>query len=91
MPHQCPHCHKSIEVRLTAASPSKEMPDNAKVDVGALLESIVDDSTLNDWEQKFVADLRERYEKYGDRIRMSEKQIASLRKIVAGDAGDEWK
>ena len=90
----CPHCKKPLDIRLTVGgtpTPSeKAAVDADTTDVGDLLESIVD-SALNDWEKKFVADLRGRYEKYGDKIKMSEKQLSTLRKIAAGDAGDDWK
>jgi hypothetical protein len=49
-------------------------------DVGELLQAI-DDSQLSGQSVGFVAQTRERYKKYGDRIRVSPKQIAWLQKI----------
>lgn len=36
---------------------------------------------MNDWERKFTADQRERFEKYGADMHLSPKQWAVLRKI----------
>jgi len=46
-----------------------------------LLKSINSDS-LNDWEKQFLKDQKERYEKYKEKILVSEKQMNILRKLV---------
>lgn len=52
-------------------------------DVGGLLEQIHDEDLETGFEVRFVRETRERFEKYGDRIRMSEKQMTVLRRIAA--------
>ncbi len=52
-------------------------------DVGALLEQIHDDELETEFEIDFIRQTRERFAQYGERIRMSEKQMACLQKIAA--------
>lgn len=84
---KCPKCKVDLEVRLTAAPPMQAdqqqriVPDNA--DIGSLLEQINDDD-LDSASSEFVSQTRERFAQYGDRTKMSEKQMAWLRKLAAG-------
>ena len=41
--------------------------------------------TLTPWEQDFIDDLTDRREKYGDRIRISERQEEILERIATKD------
>ena len=50
-----------------------------------LLES-ADSNASTEWEMQFVDDIRERSEKYGGDMFVSEKQIATLEKIARGDS-----
>jgi len=48
-------------------------------------EELLDDAerqAKTDWAMGFVADMRERYDNYGDNMLVSEKQLAALEKIV---------
>jgi hypothetical protein len=59
----------------------KKVP-GSETEVGIMLQSI-DRQNLNPFETSFVNGTLERYEKYGDRIKMSDKQMDTLRKIAA--------
>lgn len=51
-------------------------------------ESLLSDAEMNaanDWEEKFVADLKDKFEQYGRRMYLSETQREHLERI----AGDE--
>jgi len=51
-------------------------------------ESLLSDAEMNaanDWEEKFVSDLRDKFEQYGRRMYLSENQREHLERI----AGDE--
>jgi hypothetical protein len=37
---------------------------------------------LTDWESEFISDMKERYDKYGFAMMISERQIAVLNKIA---------
>ena len=58
-------------------------------DLGELLSQIDDDS-LSGKAADFVTQTRARFEQYGKRTMMSEKQMSWLRKIASGETGDEW-
>jgi hypothetical protein len=48
-------------------------------------ESLLDDAesnAANDWEERFVADMRERYQQYGKRMFISQSQRAHLERIA---------
>lgn len=86
----CPKCQCQLEVKLTFASgPKSSQPQaNASSDLGQLL----DDCEANDPQGKaaeFVADMREKYGRYGATTRVSEKQLSWLHKIASGE-GEEW-
>ena len=83
---QCPNCSAQIELRAVSANTShvttpKKVP-GSETEVGIMLQSI-DRQNLNPFETSFVNGTLERYEKYGDRIKMSDKQMDTLRKIAA--------
>jgi len=90
---ECPHCKNQLQLdsRLTFASgPRSSEPASGSDDLGALLGQIMDDG-LTGQVAEFVTQTRERYEKYGSRTRMSEKQLAWLKRIADGETGqDEW-
>ena len=51
-------------------------------------ESLLSDAEMNaasDWEEKFVSDLKDKFEQYGRRMYLSENQREHLERI----AGDE--
>jgi hypothetical protein len=85
---RCPNCKAEIEVRAVAANTTRAVipptPKPNVSDVGDLLASINPDA-LNDYEREFIETTRERYEKYGDEIRMSPKQMNVLRGIAGKD------
>lgn len=48
-------------------------------------ESLLDDAesnAANDWEEQFVADMRERYQQYGKRMFLSQSQRTHLERIA---------
>lgn len=82
---QCPKCKCVLEVKLVAAPPMQAGDPRAEAGpIGELLDQI-DDKKLNKWEQEFVGSLRERYEEYGERTKLSEKQREILERIVNGE------
>lgn len=88
----CPKCSTVLELSATMAPAQQSQPvpqsSNGTRDLGALLDSI-HDVDLKGAAAKFVAETRERYEQYGNRTRMSEKQFAWLESIASGEA-DQW-
>lgn len=42
-------------------------------------------NAANDWEEQFVADMKERYEQYGKRMYISDAQQAHLERIANDD------
>ncbi len=83
---KCPHCNENIYVRFVKApSDSGGQSSGRTSDVGALLEQIHDDELETQFEIDFIKQTRERFEQYGDRIRMSDKQMACLQRIAAGN------
>ncbi len=81
----CPHCGKVVLAKLTKDDATHETSATASDvgDVGGLLDRIHDDELETDFEIDFMRQTRERFKQYGDRIRMSDKQMACLRKIAA--------
>tara|TARA_R100000657_G_C4645476_1_gene90644 strand:- start:707 stop:949 length:243 start_codon:yes stop_codon:yes gene_type:complete len=59
----------------------KNLDEKVFKEVKNLLE-LSDTKDLTDWESKFVNDQKERLEKYGEKILMSDKQLNVLRKIA---------
>ena len=80
----CPKCNCQLEVKLSFAS-GPRAPSSPTDDVGLLLEQ-AEDRNLNKWEQEFITSLRARYDEYGDRVMVSEKQMATLRNIASGES-----
>jgi hypothetical protein len=77
----CPKCNCQLEVKLTFASGPKSATPSS--DIGALLaEAELRD--LNQWESDFIGKLRERYDQYGDRVMLTDKQREKLEKIAGG-------
>lgn len=82
----CPHCGKFIAIsKATTAQPKatpREPSEEADVSgLGDLLDSINVD-TIGVKEAEFVNNCRERYAQYGERTRMTEKQMAWLNRIA---------
>lgn len=80
----CPKCGAQIDVRLSLATPREAGSMETGGKIGELLAQI-NDGALNAWEQDFMGKLRERYEQYGERTKLSEKQEAIFNKIVRGE------
>lgn len=89
----CPKCGSQLQVKLTFASVprSSEQSNTSPLvqQVTELLERI-EDNDLSGATAKFVTETRERLEKYGSRIKMSDKQMAWLNRIADGETGSEW-
>lgn len=87
----CPHCKNQLQIesRLVFASGPRSSEPQGAGDLESLLNSINDDE-LSGAAEKFVRETRERFEKYGPRTKMSEKQLAWLGRIAAGETGNEW-
>ncbi len=87
----CPHCGKTVIVKLAKDSNvGQPAPQAAGTgDLGALLDQI-DDASLTGKAAAFVTQTRERFEQYGSRTRMSEKQMEWLRSIANGEAEEAW-
>lgn len=81
---KCPACNCNLDVRLIKAPASSGAPAEASGDLGELLESI-DVETLEGASAKFVRETQARFEQYGDKTRMSEKQMAWLKRIASGE------
>ncbi|MGI0023587.1 MAG: hypothetical protein ACREA4_00405 [Nitrososphaera sp.] len=54
-----------------------------------LLET-AEKNASSDWEKQFTKDFRDRYDKYADTTRISEKQLKALTRIAEG-APKPWK
>lgn len=88
---KCPHCQKTVLLVKDTSNcyePEYATDDNGRVnnfegtgDTGELLERIDDDS-LTGAAVDFVATTRARYEQYGDRIKLSPKQVSWLRRLA---------
>lgn len=79
----CPKCGCQLEVKLSYAA-GKRSPEAPTDDVGLLLEQ-AEERNLNAWEKEFIGQLRERYDQYGTRVKVSEKQMGILQKIASGE------
>lgn len=86
----CPHCGKVV-LLVKDSNAGKSAPSNngATGEIQSLLSQIDEDS-LKGKSAEFVAQTRERFEKYGTGTRMSEKQMSWLRKLASGDTGESW-
>lgn len=88
----CPHCNKVIVVKLMKDSNiGQSAPAVADTDdLGELLE-VAESNNPKGKNGEFVAETRKRYAQYGDKTRMSEKQMSWLRNIAYPDpAREEW-
>lgn len=89
---KCPHCQKNIDVQFIKApdnaQPSKQEGDSDTADLGELL-GMIDEASLTGASLDFVTQTRERFAKYKGKTRMSDKQMAWLRKIASGE-DQEW-
>ncbi len=86
---KCPHCNGNIDVRFVKAPPDAQASTAASGPVDAdeikeLLDGILE-SSLDERAAEFVSSTRERLEKYGSRIKMSDKQMAWLRKLASSE------
>jgi hypothetical protein len=86
----CPHCGKAVAL-VVAGSDAKSASRSASPSVEGcasevfdLLQQIDPEGDYTDFERTFINETTDRYEKWGDRIRMSEKQMNVLRKIAKG-------
>lgn len=95
----CPHCGNTIVLvkdKPQGHAPSPEVSATDIIEIGELLASIFNRpklfASLNEWEDGFVADLSARHKK---KVRISEKQLITLRKIAevddSFDDDGEWK
>ena len=50
-----------------------------------LIDKQLRDGTLGEWATKFLSDIREKLQTYGERTQMSEKQLAKIREILGND------
>jgi hypothetical protein len=79
---KCPHCKTELELRIVT-EPPKAVVKPVKDDIGELLIQVEQHrGEFNDWETEFVDGIIERYDKYKEKIYLSDKQIASLKKIA---------
>lgn len=94
---KCPHCQNEVQLILMPGSNGslrqqhKANPVPVSNQLGAVLEGIsVDD--LDEKAAEFINGLRERHEKYRDRMHpLSVKQQSYLESIVAGKCNkDSW-
>lgn len=85
----CPHCSKVIVVKLTKDSNVGQSEPVPTGDLGGLLDSI-DVGRLSGQALDFVTQTRERYRKYKDTTRLTEKQFVWLEKIAAGECYEEF-
>ena len=81
----CPKCGSQLQVKLQFASGPKSTPTPTETNIGELLEAI-DDSNLDDIASEFVKKMRSRYVQYKEKLFITEKQMAWLRKL----AGEEF-
>lgn len=90
---ECPKCKCQLEVTVKFASgpkrpaiePPKELPPLvAGYTILERLEQCEERRDLNAWEKEFVDSLRERYDEYGDRVKLSPKQREVLESIAEG-------
>ena len=79
-----------VAAESASASTSTEPASKGLTKIGEWLEFCVRRSAsglLNAWEEEFVSSLMERYEEYGDRVKLSEKQMEILERIADGKRG----
>jgi len=86
---KCPKCGVGLVIKLDEDKP-RNPSDGDHLDLKALLDRI-DEDELDGNAREFVSQTRERFEQYGTRTRMSEKQMEWLRSIAdGGNRKDDW-
>lgn len=85
----CPHCGKVIVVQLVKDDGKQAgFPERSHVEAGdtvsAYLELINLDS-LSGKDYDFAADMKKKHEQYGSRMFCSDKQLAWLKRLAAGE------
>ena len=85
---RCPSCNQELELMATKAPPQQSVSNvsdyNDTDDLGELLDNI-GDAELSGATADFVVATRKRYAQYGAKTMMSEKQMAWLKRIAAGE------
>ncbi len=59
-----------------------ELPEDIDTLFQNLKFKVAEEGALTDWEKSFASDQIARFEKWGAQIRLSEKQLAILKKIA---------
>ncbi len=80
---KCPWCAQNIDVRFIKAPGDSGSTSSDSPSLKEIMDLIHDDELESDFEIKFMEGFRPRYEQYGDRTHVSEKQMQVLRKIAA--------
>ena len=84
---QCPHCRAALTVEVATSRPNPKPVASPPLafsdDIGELL-NLIDMDSLDAKSADFVATTRERFAKWKDKILMTERQLAWLRKLAAG-------
>lgn len=96
---KCPFCQQPIHIEFSKATPDVGRPLAPRSsaapamvdDLAELLDSIEDDA-LDTAAATFVKDTRERFAKYKEKTRMSDRQMGWLQRIAAGEnRRDDWE
>jgi hypothetical protein len=74
--------HRSAAQWLAAAGPRPIGPDTAAW-LARVLNAAARSNQLGDWDCAFTADLDERLERWGDRLRLSDKQLVQVTRIAS--------
>ncbi len=88
----CPHCGKVVVVKLLKDSNVGQSQPSADVDTNELasLLEVINMSSLDGKSLDFVTQTKERFAQYGERTRVSEKQLAWLRSLATPESADTW-
>lgn len=87
---ECPHCGKVVVVKLMKDSNVGESSSADTDDLGELLD-LAEANNPKGQSEKFVTETRKRFAQYGEKTRMSDKQMSWLRNIAFPDpAKEEW-
>ena len=89
---RCPHCSKEVllvkdDGKHGNATPPAERSPNAKLEAGEL-DALLDacrTAETTPWEDQFLIDFNVKFDKYGDKMFVTEKQLKTLRKIADGE------
>lgn len=87
---ECPSCHAQVVVKLSFASaPRKSTQSSPSVSTDNLEELLdsIDMTSLDEMSFDFVNKTKARFEQYGTKTIMSDKQMAWLRKLASGISG----